>query len=62
MQSASLCSLFLIDLLLLANTPICTTKPDLDSDWLFCALAVLFCEMISLPHANMGVCDDGPTS
>ncbi len=27
---------------------------------LFCALAVLFCVLISRPYANMGVCDDGP--
>ena len=27
---------------------------------LFCALAVLFCELISHPFANMGICDDGP--
>jgi Dolichyl-phosphate-mannose-protein mannosyltransferase len=27
---------------------------------LFCALAVLVCELISRPYANMGICDDGP--
>ena len=27
---------------------------------LLCALAVLFCELIARPYANMGVCDDGP--
>jgi hypothetical protein len=27
---------------------------------LFCALAVLCCELISRPYANMGVADDGP--
>ena len=27
---------------------------------LFCALAVLLCELISHPFANMAVCDDGP--
>jgi hypothetical protein len=27
---------------------------------LFCALAVLLCELISRPYANMGVCDDWP--
>jgi hypothetical protein len=27
---------------------------------LFCALAVLLCELISRPYANMGICDDGP--
>lgn len=27
---------------------------------LFCALAVLVCELISRPYANMGVCDDMP--
>jgi hypothetical protein len=27
---------------------------------LFCALAVLACELISRPYANMGICDDGP--
>ena len=27
---------------------------------LFCALAVLVCELIALPYANMGVGDDGP--
>jgi hypothetical protein len=27
---------------------------------LFCALAVLVCELISRPYANMGVCDDWP--
>ena len=27
---------------------------------LFCALAVLLCELIALPYANMGVGDDGP--
>jgi hypothetical protein len=27
---------------------------------LFCALAVLVCELISQPYANMGICDDGP--
>ena len=27
---------------------------------LCCALAVLVCELISQPYANMGICDDGP--
>ncbi|MGC9198731.1 MAG: ArnT family glycosyltransferase [Acidobacteriaceae bacterium] len=27
---------------------------------LFCALAVLVCELVSRPYAGMGVCDDGP--
>ena len=27
---------------------------------LFCAVAVLVCELISRPYANMGICDDGP--
>jgi hypothetical protein len=27
---------------------------------LFCALAVLVCELIARPYANMGICDDGP--
>jgi len=27
---------------------------------IFCALAVLVCELISRPVANMGICDDGP--
>ncbi len=27
---------------------------------LFCALAVLFCELISRPYAEMGISDDGP--
>jgi Dolichyl-phosphate-mannose-protein mannosyltransferase len=27
---------------------------------LFCALAVLLCELISHPYANMGICDDWP--
>ncbi len=27
---------------------------------LFCALAVLLCELISRPYANVGICDDGP--
>ncbi len=27
---------------------------------IFCALAVLVCELISRPFANMGICDDGP--
>ncbi|MGA7158616.1 MAG: hypothetical protein WBY53_17350 [Acidobacteriaceae bacterium] len=27
---------------------------------MFCALAVLVCELISRPYANMGVCDDWP--
>jgi len=27
---------------------------------LFCALAVVFCELIARPYANMGICDDGP--
>jgi hypothetical protein len=27
---------------------------------LFCALAVLVCELVSRPFANMGICDDGP--
>jgi glucose-1-phosphate cytidylyltransferase len=27
---------------------------------IFCALAVLSCELISRPFANMGICDDGP--
>jgi hypothetical protein len=27
---------------------------------LFCALAVLFCELVSRPYAEMGVSDDGP--
>jgi len=27
---------------------------------LFCALAVLVCELIALPYANMGIGDDGP--
>jgi hypothetical protein len=27
---------------------------------IFCALAVLLCELISRPYANMGVCDDWP--
>ncbi len=27
---------------------------------LFCALAVLLCELISRPYVNMGICDDGP--
>jgi hypothetical protein len=27
---------------------------------LFCAFAVLVCELIAGPYANMGVCDDGP--
>ena len=27
---------------------------------LSCSLAVLFCELISRPYANMGICDDGP--
>jgi hypothetical protein len=27
---------------------------------LLCSLAVLFCELISHPFVNMGVCDDGP--
>jgi hypothetical protein len=27
---------------------------------LFCALAVLLCELIARPYANMSVCDDGP--
>ena len=27
---------------------------------LFCALAVLLCELISRPYTTMGVCDDGP--
>ncbi|MGA8938351.1 MAG: glycosyltransferase family 39 protein [Acidobacteriaceae bacterium] len=26
----------------------------------FCALAVLVCELIARPYANMGICDDGP--
>lgn len=26
----------------------------------FCAVAVLLCEVIAHPVANMGVCDDGP--
>jgi Dolichyl-phosphate-mannose-protein mannosyltransferase len=26
----------------------------------FCALAVLVCELISRPYANMSICDDGP--
>ncbi len=29
-------------------------------DALFCALAVLCCELISRPYASMGVCDDEP--
>jgi hypothetical protein len=27
---------------------------------LFCALAVLICELIAYPYTNMGICDDGP--
>jgi len=27
---------------------------------IFCAFAVLVCELISRPFANMGICDDGP--
>ncbi len=27
---------------------------------MFCALAVLVCELVSRPYASMGVCDDGP--
>ncbi|MFP5266164.1 MAG: ArnT family glycosyltransferase [Acidobacteriota bacterium] len=27
---------------------------------LFCALAVLLCDLVSRPYANMGICDDGP--
>lgn len=27
---------------------------------LFCAVAVLVCELFARPYANMGVCDDGP--
>jgi Dolichyl-phosphate-mannose-protein mannosyltransferase len=27
---------------------------------LFCTLAVLLCELISRPYADMGICDDGP--
>jgi hypothetical protein len=27
---------------------------------IFCALAVLVCELVSRPYANMGICDDGP--
>ena len=27
---------------------------------LFCALAVLFCDLVSRPFANMGIADDGP--
>jgi hypothetical protein len=27
---------------------------------LFCSLAVLLCELISRPYADMGICDDGP--
>ena len=27
---------------------------------LFCALAVLLCELVSRPFVNMGICDDGP--
>ena len=27
---------------------------------LFCALAVLVCELVARPYAEMGVCDDGP--
>ena len=27
---------------------------------LFCALAVLLCELISRPYVSMGICDDGP--
>jgi hypothetical protein len=26
----------------------------------FCALAVLICELIARPYVNMGICDDGP--
>jgi hypothetical protein len=27
---------------------------------LFCAVALLFCELVSRPYANIGICDDGP--
>jgi hypothetical protein len=26
----------------------------------FCALAILICEFVARPYANMGICDDGP--